>query len=62
VFDLGGEWITGPSPTGMNRYQTDVVAGRVVVDTGALQAGPPHGEKKYFSPKKGPSCTDAKGA
>ena len=62
VFDLGGEWITGPSPTGMNRYQTDVVAGTVVVDTGALQAGPAHGEKKYFSPKKGPSCTDAKGA
>jgi cytochrome b6-f complex iron-sulfur subunit len=62
VFDLGGEWITGPSPTGMNRYQTDVVAGTVVVDTGALQTGPPHGAKKYFSPKKGPSCTDAKGA
>lgn len=46
----------------MNRYKTDVAAGTVVVDTGALQTGPPHGEKKYFTPRKGPSCTDAKGS
>jgi hypothetical protein len=46
----------------MNRYKTDVAAGTVVVDIGALEAGPPHGEKKYFTPREGPSCTDAKGS
>jgi cytochrome b6-f complex iron-sulfur subunit len=62
VFDLGGEWITGPSPRGMDRYPTDVQAGTVVVDTSTLESGPDHGAKKYYSPPKGPSCTGAKGA
>jgi cytochrome b6-f complex iron-sulfur subunit len=62
IFDLGGEWITGPAPRGMDRYPTTVEGGVVVVDTGTLQAGPDHGAKKYYSPPKGPSCTGAKGA
>jgi Rieske Fe-S protein len=58
VFDLGGEWITGPSPRGMDRYRTEVKGGVIVVDTNALEAGPDHGAKHYFSPAKGPSCVE----
>jgi len=56
IFDLGGEYITGPSPRGMDRYPLDVQHGTVVVDTGSLDAGPDRGAKQYFEPPQGPSC------
>src|SRR5207342_933023 len=43
VFDLAGEWITGPSPHGMNRYDLTLDGRNVVVDTGKEQAGPDRG-------------------
>jgi len=56
IFDLGGEYITGPSPRGMDRYPLEVKGDTVVVDTGTLEAGPDRGAKKYFEPPQGPSC------
>ena len=56
IFDIGGEYITGPSPRGMDRYPLDVKGDTVVVDTGSLEDGPDRGAKKYFEPPKGPSC------
>ena len=56
VFDLGGEWITGPSPRGMDRYPVAVKGGVVLVDTGTLEPGPDHGAHEYFTPAKGPNC------
>jgi nitrite reductase/ring-hydroxylating ferredoxin subunit len=59
VFDIGGEWITGPSPRGMDRYPLTVEAGVLFVDTGSSEAGPDHGAKKYLSPAKGPACIES---
>ncbi len=56
IFDLGGEWITGPSPRGMDRYPTEVKGGVVVVDTGTLEPGPDHGAHEYLTPAQGPNC------
>ena len=56
VFDIGGEYITGPSPRGMDRYPLSVKGGHVIADTGTLDAGPDRGARKYFSKPKGPSC------
>ncbi len=56
IFDIGGEWITGPAPRGMDRYPISVQGGVLVADTGTLESGPDHGAKKYFSPPKGPTC------
>lgn len=56
VFDLGGEWITGPSPRGMDRYPVAVKGDALAVDTGTIVEGPPHGAKAYLTPPKGPSC------
>lgn len=56
IFDLGGEYITGPSPRGLDRYPIDVKGDAVVVDTGSLEAGPDRGAKKYLDPPQGPSC------
>ena len=56
VFDIGGEWIKGPSPRGMDRYPVDLKGGRAVADTGTLEPGPDQGAKKYLSPPEGPAC------
>jgi nitrite reductase/ring-hydroxylating ferredoxin subunit len=56
VFDLGGEWIQGPAPRGMDRYPVVVQDGQVVIDTSTVLPGPDHGASTYLTPPKGPSC------
>ena len=56
IYDLAGEYITGPSPRGMDRYKVTLEGENVVVDTGVLEAGPPHGAKVFLTPAKGPGC------
>jgi Rieske Fe-S protein len=56
VFDLAGEWITGPAPRGMDQYPMALVADNLVVDTSKKLAGPPRGQKTFLTPPKGPSC------
>ena len=57
-YDLGGEWIEGPAPRGMDRYQLtlDSASGALVVDTSKVITGPARGAKRYLTPAKGPSC------
>jgi nitrite reductase/ring-hydroxylating ferredoxin subunit len=56
VFDLGGEWIEGPSPVGMTQYPISLDGDAVVVDTSKEITGPARGANQYFSPPKGPNC------
>jgi Rieske Fe-S protein len=58
VFDIGGEYIQGPAPRGMDQFDLtlDPKTQHVVVDTGALKSGPDRGAKSFFTPPKGPSC------
>ena len=56
MFDLGGEWIKGPSPRGMDRYRVTVVGDALTVDTATTIKGPAHGAKAYLSAPKGPNC------
>ena len=56
VFDIGGEWIEGPSPVGMTQYAISTDGDTVVVDTSKEISGPPRGANQYFSPPKGPNC------
>ena len=58
VFDIGGEWIEGPSPRGMDRYEVSVVADTLIVDTDKHLTGPDRGAHKYLTPAKGPSCRE----
>jgi cytochrome b6-f complex iron-sulfur subunit len=55
-FDLGGEWIEGPAPRGMDRYELSLENGTLVVDTSKLTAGPDRGADQFLTPPKGPSC------
>jgi cytochrome b6-f complex iron-sulfur subunit len=56
VYDIGGEWIQGPAPRGMDRYPLSLVDSALVVDTSSILDGPDHGVKKFLTPPKGPSC------
>jgi nitrite reductase/ring-hydroxylating ferredoxin subunit len=56
-FDIGGEWIEGPAPRGMDKYELLVEGESLVVDTSKVLSGPDRGAKAFFKPAKGPSCT-----
>jgi cytochrome b6-f complex iron-sulfur subunit len=55
-YDLGGEWVEGPAPRGMDRFDLRLDGGNLVVDTSKVIDGPPRGVKRYYEPAKGPSC------
>jgi cytochrome b6-f complex iron-sulfur subunit len=55
-YDIGGEWVEGPAPRGMDRYQLTLQGDTLVVDTSKLITGPGRGAKLYLKPVKGPSC------
>jgi nitrite reductase/ring-hydroxylating ferredoxin subunit len=56
VFNLGGEWMSGPAPHGMDRYPLRVEDGQVVVDTSETLTGPPLGSHEWDTPHRGGSC------
>lgn len=56
VFDIGGEWITGPAPRGMDRYTLTLEDGVLVADTSELIQGPDRGADTYLSEPSGPAC------
>ena len=37
IYDLAGEYIAGPAPRGMDRYEVTLDGDNVVVDTGVLR-------------------------
>lgn len=56
VFDLAGEYIKGPSPRGMDRYEVKVEGADLVADASVLTAGPDRGARDFLTPPKGPGC------
>lgn len=55
-FDIGGEWIEGPAPRGMDSYALSVEGDNLVVDTSKVLSGPDRGAKDFFQPARGPRC------
>lgn len=58
VFDIGGEWIAGPAPRGMDRFTVSLDGDSLVVDTTDRKPGPDHGANTFLKPPKGPSCRE----
>lgn len=56
IFNRQGEYISGPSPRGMDGFPVRVVDGTIVVDTGTVMRGPPRGRLTYDEGDPGPSC------
>jgi len=59
VYNLGGEWVSGPAPRGMDKHPLQIVDGRVVVNTAVLEQGAPLGTRAYDTPERGGSCAPA---
>jgi cytochrome b6-f complex iron-sulfur subunit len=57
TFNRLGEYRTGPSPRGMDRFATQVVEQAVVIDTGNITNGAPPGPESIDEPT-GPACVD----
>lgn len=57
-YRMHGEYYAGPAPRGLDRFPIEVVDGKVMVDTGQLQEGPPRGANTWdrFSEPQGPFC------
>jgi cytochrome b6-f complex iron-sulfur subunit len=57
-YRLHGEFFGGPAPRGLDRFPVEIVDGKVVVDTGALQVGPPRGVSTWerFAEPQGDFC------
>ncbi|MGH2788566.1 MAG: ubiquinol-cytochrome c reductase iron-sulfur subunit [Actinomycetota bacterium] len=55
-YRLNGEYYGGPAPRGLDRFPIEVSDGKVMVDTGARQDGPPRGIntwQKFAGPQGG---------
>jgi cytochrome b6-f complex iron-sulfur subunit len=57
-YRLSGEYYGGPAPRGLDRFPVTIQGGKVVVDTGDTQIGPPRGTNTWnqFSEPQGPLC------
>jgi cytochrome b6-f complex iron-sulfur subunit len=57
-YRLSGEFYGGPAPRGLDRFPISISGGSVMVDTGAVQVGPPRGTNTWeqFAEPKGPLC------
>jgi cytochrome b6-f complex iron-sulfur subunit len=62
VYNIVGEYITGPAPRGMDRFPIEIRGGRVIVDTSSVAEGPPRGVLDGPSRTSGPSCLGGGGA
>ena len=57
-YRLHGEYYAGPAPRGLDRFPITIEDGKVMVDTGSLQEGPPRGASTWdrFAEPQGPFC------
>ena len=57
-YRLTGEYFGGPAPRGLDRFPISQKGGKIVVDTGKVETGPPRGVDTWpqFSEPKGPFC------
>jgi len=56
VYNLIGEYLQGPAPRGMDRFEIKIENDRVMVDTGSIFEGPARGVLTGPSDAVGPSC------
>jgi cytochrome b6-f complex iron-sulfur subunit len=62
VYNVVGEYLTGPAPRGMDRFPIRISGDRVLVDTSSVVQGPPRDELTGPSDASGPSCVGSEGA
>ena len=60
-YRLTGEHFLGPAPRGLDRFPVSIEGGNLIVDTSALQVGPPRGTSTWerFAQPQGDFCQPA---
>jgi cytochrome b6-f complex iron-sulfur subunit len=61
IYDIAGEYISGPAPRGMDRFPLSLEGDVVFVDTSETILGPARGTNAYLTPPRGPSCIHGAG-
>ncbi|MGZ4128775.1 MAG: QcrA and Rieske domain-containing protein [Actinomycetota bacterium] len=56
IYDIAGEYVSGPAPRGMDRHPLSLAGDQVLADTSQTILGPPRGTDTYLTPPKGPGC------
>ncbi len=56
VYNVAGEYVSGPAPRGMDRHPLQVVDGRVVVNTAVVAQGLPIGTRLHDIPARSGRC------
>jgi nitrite reductase/ring-hydroxylating ferredoxin subunit len=56
VFDIAGEWISGPAPRGMDQHPLTREANVLVVDPSTRIIGSDHGAATFRTDALGPPC------
>jgi cytochrome b6-f complex iron-sulfur subunit len=56
IYNLLGEYLGGPAPRGMDRFDIKIEGGNVLVDTSSVVEGPPRGVITGPTKAAGPSC------
>ncbi len=55
-YSRAGEYKQGPAPRGLDRFKIKIEGGQVLVDTSALNLGPPRGTDTTNQNPEGPFC------
>jgi nitrite reductase/ring-hydroxylating ferredoxin subunit len=56
IYNVAGEYVSGPAPRGMDRYPITIEEGRVIVNLAEFVEGPPIGYRKFDTPGLNGSC------
>ncbi len=56
IYNMIGEYVAGPAPRGMDRFEISIEEDHVMVDTSTIVEGPPRGVLTGPSEAAGPSC------
>jgi cytochrome b6-f complex iron-sulfur subunit len=56
IYNVAGEYISGPAPRGMDRYPITIEEGRVIVNLAEFVEGPPIGFRQFDTPGLNGSC------
>jgi cytochrome b6-f complex iron-sulfur subunit len=57
-YNRWGEWQEGPAARGMDRFPSEIVDGRLMVDTGVVVVGPSRTADVLAQDPEGPHCID----
>lgn len=60
-YSVNGEYRDGPAPRSLDQFRTDIVGGKLIVDTSTIITGAPRGTVTSQPQAEGPNCVSVRG-